>query len=71
MVSRVSVSPEVNHPNVVATVREEEAEAGVSVPHHDIGGCGLVTRQIEDNWGLGGTRGDPEQSRTYFSGILT
>ena len=60
MVSRVSVSPEVDHPDVVATVREEEAEAGVSVPHHNVRGCGLVTRQIEDNWGLRGTRGNPE-----------
>ena len=42
MVSRVSVASEVDHPDIVAPVREEEAEAGVSLPHDDVRGRGLV-----------------------------
>ena len=49
MVSRVSVAAEVDHPDVVAPVREEEAEAGVPLPHDDVGGRGLVTVKIENN----------------------
>ena len=60
MISGVSVAAEVDHPDVIAAVREEEAEAGVAVPHDDVGGGGLVTVEVEDHGGPGDTRGDPE-----------
>ena len=63
MVSRVSVASEVDHPDIVAPVREEEAEAGVPLPHDDVRGCGLVTMQIEDHRGSGDTWGDPESAQ--------
>ena len=63
MVSRVSVASEVDHPDIVAPVREEEAEAGVPLPHDDVRGCGLVTMQIEDHRRSGDTWGDPESAQ--------
>ena len=59
MIPGVSVPPEVNHPDVVAPVRQQEAEAGVRVPHDDVGGGGLVPVQVEHHRGTGDMWGDP------------